>query len=90
MNKKNTFFALFFVFTSLCMYGQQSTVTGKITAPDGTTLPAATVVIKGSIEGTVADYDGNYSIQADAQDTLVFSYIGFATVDYAVNSRLCR
>lgn len=65
------------------------TVTGKVTnASDGTGLPGVSVVVKGTMGGTTTDTDGNYSLTVpDQNSTLVFSFIGYATQEVAVNNR---
>lgn len=64
------------------------TITGKVTSStDGSTLPGVSVLVKGSTTGTTTDADGKYSVNASAQSTLVFSYIGFKTQEVAVGSR---
>lgn len=79
-----------FVFL-LCLASQVNaqsvTVTGTVsTADDGLGLPSANVMIKGTAVGTATDLDGNYSINANANDVLVFSYTGFAAQEIAVGS----
>lgn len=55
---------------------------------DGTSpIPGATVLIKGEQRGTVSDFNGRYNINAKPTDTLVFRYIGYATVVEPVNNR---
>ncbi len=55
---------------------------------DGTSpIPGATVLIKGEQRGAVSDLNGNYLINTSPTDTLVFSYIGYATVEEPVNNR---
>jgi TonB-linked SusC/RagA family outer membrane protein len=66
----------------------QKTVTGKITDGEtGTGLPGATILIKGSTKGTSANADGNYSIDVPAGATLVFSSIGYVSVEEAVANK---
>ena len=62
------------------------TVTGTVTA-DGQPLPGATVLVKGTTTGTSTDFDGNYSVNADAASTLVFSYIGYTTKEIVVGDQ---
>ncbi|NJB70335.1 TonB-linked SusC/RagA family outer membrane protein [Saonia flava] len=62
----------------------QSTITGTITDSDGVPLPGANVVIKGTATGAVADFDGNYSIEANVGDVLVFSYTGYTAGEMTV------
>ena len=51
-------------------------------------VPGVNVVIKGTMNGSVTDIDGKYSINApDANSTLVFSSIGYTTQEVALNGR---
>jgi len=69
--------------SGLTMLAQSGTVTGVVTdAGDGTSLPGATIVIKGTTQGAVTDIDGNYSINAEANQVLVFSYVGYASQEF--------
>jgi len=78
---------LFTFFTCLFSYGQQ-TISGVVTATDGTPLPGANIVEKGTTNGVTADFDGNYTIQvSDGTPILVVSYIGFANKEVAVNGQ---
>ena len=71
---------------SVTMFGQSGQVTGKIfDVLDGTTLPGATVVIKGTTTGTSTDMDGMYSIEVEPNTTLVFSYVGYMPQEIVVN-----
>jgi TonB-dependent starch-binding outer membrane protein SusC len=63
----------------------QSTVTGMVTDGDGTPLPGANVIVKGTTNGTQTDFDGNYTLNVDDDAVLVFSYLGFTTQEIAVN-----
>lgn len=65
----------------------QSSVSGVVSDSDGSPLPGANVLVKGTTNGTQTDFDGNYSIDADSGATLVFSYIGFKTKEIAVNGQ---
>lgn len=62
------------------------TITGTVSAEDGP-LPGASVVVKGTTRGTTTDFDGNFSIAADAQNTLVFSYIGYESKEIVVGNQ---
>ena len=67
-------------------YAQNMTVKGKVTA-NGEELPGVTVTVKGSGGGTITSLDGDYSIKADAGSILVFSFIGYETVEIPVKHR---
>ena len=74
---------------SFNLKAQQNTVTGKVTsADDGLEVIGATIVIKGrSTSGTISDYEGNYQISVSPEDTLIFSFVGFATLEIPVRER---
>ena len=66
----------------------QQAITGTITDENGTPLPGANILEKGTTNGTQADFDGNFSIEvADENATLVVSYIGFATKEVRVSGQ---
>ena len=66
----------------------QTIVTGNVTDPGGEMpLPGVTVRVKGTTTGVVTDFDGNYSIEAPSNSTLVFSYVGFTTVEIPVDGQ---
>ncbi|MDF9794915.1 TonB-linked SusC/RagA family outer membrane protein [Catalinimonas alkaloidigena] len=66
-----------------------ATVTGTVTdATNGGALPGVNVLVKGSTTGTVTDIEGKYSINVpNEDDILVFSSIGYAPQEIAVNGR---
>lgn len=63
----------------------QSTVKGVVMA-EGEPDPVigANVVLKGTTNGTITDFDGNFEIEAKAGDVLVFSYLGYKTQEVKV------
>jgi TonB-linked SusC/RagA family outer membrane protein len=66
---------------------QTKTVTGTVTDDSGLPLPGANVLVKGTTDGTQTDFDGNYSIEASADQSLVFTYIGFTTKTVNVGNK---
>lgn len=67
-------------------YAQNITVNGKVTA-NGEEMPGVTVAVKGGTNGTITSIDGSYSLQVDAKSTLVFSFIGYETVEMPVKGQ---
>ena len=59
------------------------TVNGTVSSEDGP-LPGATVQVQGTDRGVSTDFDGNFSIEAGADDILVVSFVGFASQNVAV------
>lgn len=74
---------------ALCpAFSQSITVTGKVTDADmGGGLPGANVVIQGTTNGATTDIDGNYSIEVDGNQTLIFSFVGMEQVTEVINGR---
>ncbi|WP_339864356.1 TonB-dependent receptor [uncultured Algoriphagus sp.] len=63
-------------------------VTGKVVDESGLPLPGASIVIEGqSVIGTVTDLDGNYSIQAEQGDVLVFTFVGYETQKVTIGTQ---
>ncbi len=82
---KNFTLILFGLFTSICL-GQQI-VTGTVTDPSGAPIPFVNIVEKGSAKGTTTDIDGKYTIAVDSGATLVFSYVGYETLEIQVGDQ---
>ncbi len=73
---------------SILALGQSLSISGFIiSAEDQLPLIGANVVIAGTDIGTVTDYNGAYTIVADANAVLQFSYTGFITSEVKVNGR---
>ncbi|MEE9349146.1 MAG: SusC/RagA family TonB-linked outer membrane protein [Flavobacteriaceae bacterium] len=74
---------LLFIFSSIISFSQ--TITGVISsADDDFPLPDVSVVEKGTNNGTITDFDGNYTIKVKENATLVFSYLGMKTQEVLV------
>ncbi|MEP3208897.1 MAG: TonB-dependent receptor [Maribacter sp.] len=67
---------------------QRVNVSGTISDIDGTPLPGANVIVKGTTTGTQTDFDGNYVLNNVPSDgTLLISYLGFIAEEIAVNDQ---
>lgn len=66
---------LVLIITSVC--AQQQKINGKITDANGVAIPAATVIVPGTSNGTTTDANGNFVITANVGDTLEISSIGY-------------
>lgn len=70
------------------MQNQRITINGVVTDALGEPLPGVNVVEKGSQNGVMTDYNGNYSIEVlNSQSVLQFSYVGFKTQEVLVGSK---
>lgn len=66
--------------------GQRAKVSGRVLDEQGEPLIGATVMLKGSSNGTVTDYDGYFTLQnVENDDLLEISYIGFASQTFKAN-----
>lgn len=75
------------LFLCVTMYAQEASIRGKVMT-QGEEMPGVTIMVKGSSgQGTITSVDGSYSLKADAKSTLVFSYIGYETVEVPVKGR---
>jgi len=54
----------------------QNTITGTVTDEDNQPLIGVNILIKGTTQGTMTDFDGNYSIESKTGDVLTFSMLG--------------
>ncbi len=63
------------------------TVTGTVTDEQNEPLIGATVMMKGSSVGTSTDIDGAYSLQVPSNAVLVFSYVGYNSIEEKLNGR---
>ena len=74
--------------TSFYGYAQSITVTGKVTDETGEALPGTSIVVKGTVNGTTTDFDGNYSINVKStSNVLAFSFIGYLLKEEIVGTR---
>ncbi|MBQ3745613.1 MAG: SusC/RagA family TonB-linked outer membrane protein, partial [Prevotella sp.] len=75
---KKTFLSLALLLASTIMYAQ-SEISGTVVDSSGETVIGATVMEKGTSNGTVTDFDGNFTIKVNEGTILVVSYIGYQT-----------
>ena len=71
----------FMLILPVFMFGQSSikgTVTEQATSIP---LPGVNVVVKGTTNGTATDFDGNFAIEVNEGDILVFSYVGYQQIE---------
>lgn len=65
----------------------QVNVSGVVSDERGETLPGVNILIKGTTKGTVTNYDGEFTIQANPNDVIEASYIGFDSQEIAVGNQ---
>jgi len=73
------------LFLFVCLIAQisfaQTQVVGVVKDNSGAGLPGVTILIKGTNSGTVSGFDGSFSLRAAENPTLVFSFIGYKTIE---------
>jgi TonB-linked SusC/RagA family outer membrane protein len=65
----------------------QETVTGTVTDEDELPIPGVTVQVKGTNRGVNTDFDGKFSLEANGDDVLIFSFVGYRTVELPVDGK---
>lgn len=77
---------VFLLFITLYGSAQTKSVSGKITAVDGTALEAVSVIIKGKTNGVFSDANGTFNITAETGDVLLISAVGYTEEQITVGS----
>lgn len=75
--KLKIYFLTMLFFVSLTTLAQTYEVSGVVTDDDNDPLPAVSVIVKGTTNGTSSDFDGKYSLSVSQGDVLVYSFVGF-------------
>lgn len=65
----------------------KKTITGRIVDATGEPLIGVTIMEKGTTNGSITDYDGNYSLSVPGNAVLQFSYIGYKSVEMKVEGK---
>ncbi|WP_198416672.1 SusC/RagA family TonB-linked outer membrane protein [Marinilabilia rubra] len=67
--------------------GKSVTVQGTVQDPGGEPIPGVNIVVGGTTQGTITNMDGEYTLDAPSDGTLVFSFIGFTSQSVPVEGR---
>ena len=88
MRKMKLFFTVLSVLMTTAAFAQNLTVSGNVTdASNGAPVPFASVHLQGTMTGVSTDADGHYSLSVPSDGILVFSSIGYKTMEVAIASR---
>lgn len=66
------------------LFAQNLSVQGTVTDENGEAMIGVSVLVKGTSTGVITDLDGNFALSASSGSTLVFSYIGYKTLEKKV------
>lgn len=75
--RKLTLLLLMFALPVMQLLAQSKTITGKVTDEKGNGISSASITIKGSQKGAIADENGNFTVTASEEDVLTISATGF-------------
>ena len=81
MNVLKRFLLSFMLMLTCTIVYAQTEITGTVVDETGETVIGATVIEKGTTNGTVTDFDGTFAIKVNPGATLVFSYVGYLNVE---------
>ena len=76
-----------FILGTPAMMAQAGKVAGKVTDASGMPLIGVSVTVKDTVKGTATDVDGNYALDAQKTDVLVFEFLGYKTQEITVGSQ---
>jgi len=83
-----TFITLLLITFSLFLGNAQAhEISGTVTDASGLPLPGVIILVKGTTAGTQSDFDGHYSIFAEAGQKLVFSYLGYMKEEKKITAK---
>ena len=82
---KSLILSFFLSFVGIIAFAQNFEVNGIVVDSNGSPLPGVSIVVKNTAKGASTDFDGNFTIpNVSKGETLVFSYIGYATKEVVV------
>lgn len=79
---KKNYLLFFLIVFSYSMHAQK--ISGTVKDENNEALSGVTIVVEGTLSGTITDFDGKYEIKAGIGDILIFSYVGYNTLEKTV------
>ena len=67
------------------LFAQQGMITGKVVDESGESIIGASIQVKGTTIGSITDIDGNFSVKGEVGNTIIASYIGYASQELKVS-----
>ncbi|MDD2953016.1 MAG: SusC/RagA family TonB-linked outer membrane protein, partial [Parabacteroides sp.] len=85
---RKSFILLLAFFLCVTGYAQKMTISGVVIDKElNEPLTGVNVLVKGTNNGTITDFDGKYTIEAESDAVLVFSYLSMKTIEEPINGR---
>lgn len=78
---------MFFMFLSALAFSQTKTISGTVVDGEGIAIIGASVLEKGTSNGTITDFDGHFSLSVKSNTTVVVSYIGMSSQEINVSGK---
>ena len=90
LNSNGKFLLLSFVgiLLSIQVFAQSITVNGVVKDKTGESIIGANVLVKGTTNGTITDFDGNFTLQANKGDIIVISFIGYQSQELPASAQM--
>ncbi|SNR16518.1 SusC/RagA family TonB-linked outer membrane protein [Tenacibaculum jejuense] len=86
--KKNIFSFFLLTFMLISTFGLNAQNVNGVVSDNSGPLPGVNVIVKGTTRGAETDFNGKYTINdIKSNDVLIFSYVGYKTIEIAVNGR---
>ncbi len=82
------FLLMLFLFFTQVLHAQDKTLSGTVVGEDKAALPGVSIVVKGTVVGTVTDINGNFNVKVPSDTKiLVFSFIGMKPVEVEIGTQ---
>jgi len=86
--RKNIIILILLIGSAFKAFPQSDIIRGKVTSSiDGSGLPGVNIIIEGTNQGTTSDLEGNYSLDAESGDVLIFQMVGMQSVRMEVGNQ---
>jgi len=86
--KKIRQLVLAIIFLVPLMMSAQDEVTGNVKDDQGIDLPGVSVMVQGTTQGTATDFDGNFTLEVEANAILIFSYVGYSNKELPASANM--
>ena len=84
----NILFLLILAIATNMIYAQNTDIiSGRVSSSIGEPMIGASVMVKGTTNGTITDLDGNFKVEASSTATLIISYVGYVTQEVQIAGR---
>lgn len=80
-------YLLFLLMAPMTLFAQKKQITGTVLDETGKSIPGVSIVIVGTTQGTVTNFDGKFAIGVSSGEILRFSYIGYKTEDVTISDQ---